>query len=195
VIDSFFGGGPRIKVTKGTLWNRTGQPLTPGELVPFNLDFANTSGQNMVGLNPSDSSDPTVTSTTTGYILGSAVVPTATNIKYEMAVVDDTADGQDVPDNAPFTAVFTHPDFPILLEGSSGIGAGEYFRGTSAAYYGTGLTRIEVGTATTAGEASVFRLIGQAMEAGGSGSAARKRCRFWGGLPCVIGTMVGIGAS
>lgn len=189
MLDSFAKGGPRLKIIKCTLWNRTGQALSPGELVAFNTDGANTAGQAMAGLNPSDSTDGSA-----GYVLGSAVVPTTSNIKYDMAAVDDTVDGADIPDNAQFTAILSHPDFPILLEGSSGIGIDELVVGTNAAYYGSGKTMIEVGATSTAGAASVFRAVGQAMEAGGSGAAARKRCRFWGGL-YPIGLYTGIGAS
>lgn len=187
MLDNFNGG--RLKVIKCTLWNRTGQPLSPGELVSFNTDFANVANQAMAGLNPSNSTDGA-----TGYILGAAITPTATNIKMDMAVVDDTVDGSDIPDDAQFTAILSHPDFPILLEGSTGIAAGEFFVGTAAAYYGTGKTRTELGASTGAisGENDVARVVGQTWEAGSTGAAARKRCRFWGGL-FPIGLYVGPG--
>lgn len=193
MIDAFNGGGPRLKIIKGTLINRTGQALTPGELVAFNTDAATSvDGQSFGGLNPSDTSTDTAGtgSLTAGYVFGNAITPTATNIKGEMAIVDNTTDGQDIPDNAPFTAIFCHPDFPVALEANS-VAIGEYFRGTAAAYTGTGMTRIEIGTSTTAGEASVFRVLGRVLELGTSG---RRRCSFWGGVPA-LGLCVGIGAS
>lgn len=189
MLDSFNRGSGRLKTIKATLWNRTGTTLTPGSLVAFNSAREDVSGQAMAGLNQSDATDGAA-----GYILGAAIAPTTINVRFDMAVVDDTVDGSSIADNAQFTAILSSPDFPVLLEGSSGIGAGELFVGTNGQYYGTGKTSAEVGGTSTAGAASVFRAVGQALEAGGSGSAARKRCRFWGGL-FPLGLYTGIGAS
>jgi hypothetical protein len=193
-ISSNYPGAPLMKVQR-KLVNRTGAALAPGSLVAFNTTVATgVDGQNFGGLNPSDLSDGSGTgSLYTGYVYGSAISPTATNIKDRMAVVPWDL-GASVPDGATFDAYFQFEDGYVLMEGSSGVARDEYIIGTSGQVYGTGRTRAELGTAGTDGEASFFKVLGKTRAAGPSGAAGLTRCEFWGGLP-YAGLIVGIGSD
>lgn len=177
--------GPFLETRVGRLVNRTETTLTKGAIVAFNLDFAATSGQAMAGINPSNNTDGAA-----GYVLGAAIAPTTANIRYGLAVVQD----ESVPDNSEFSAIFQGEFVDARIEGSSGAALGEWLIGTNAAYHLTGRTNAELGGTGTAGAASVFKVVGQLLETGPSGSAANRKIRFWGGVPHA-GLVVGVGGS
>lgn len=71
-----------------TLINRTGAALVEGDLVSLNLDFASTSGQAMVGLDPSIEADGA-----TGYVFSAAVaVSTARAARVVLVSMGSIAD-------------------------------------------------------------------------------------------------------
>lgn len=140
-------GGYTPGTDKCSLINRSGTAIAKGDLVALNLDFAATSGQAMVGLDPAVEADGA-----TGYIFSAAIAVTTANARYCLAVAL-----QAVPDNQ--RGMFgVEGVFQVKVNGGN---AGEFIVGTNAQVYGTPYTLAELQALTT----GVSNVIGVALEA------------------------------
>lgn len=158
---SIAGGLTPNENETGILINRTGGALVAGDIVALNLDFAATSGQAMVGLDPSVDTDGAA-----GYIYKAAIAVTTEN-RFRCLAVCLSAN---VADNAE--GLFgINGVFPCNMNGAN---AGEFLVGTDGQKYLTPLTLTEILALTTAATG----LCGYALEA--TTSTQVKRARFCG---------------
>lgn len=118
-----------------TLINRTGGALVEGDIVALNLDFAATSGQAMVGTDPSVNADGA-----TGYVYGAAIAVTTENATRILAVAMDS-----IADNE--TGRFLVRGIGKVNQ--NGANAGEFLYGTNAQKYATPVTLTEILALTT----------------------------------------------
>lgn len=117
------------------LVNRTGAALAIGDLVSINLDFASTSGQAMVGLDPSVDADGA-----TGYLFRAAVAVTTARAQRFLGVALAPA-----ADNAECN-IGVKGIFQVKVDGGN---KGEYIIGKNAAVNADPLTVTEMQALTT----------------------------------------------
>jgi hypothetical protein len=131
--------GPAFNKESIRLVNRTGGSLSRGDVVALNMDFASTSGQAMVGTDPSDNTDGAA-----GYVAGAAIVLTAANGCGILALLDQDS----LADNAE--GVFCIKGL-VPVGCKSGVTRGDFicvYTGVLATGVSTNATRTNAGAVT-----------------------------------------------
>lgn len=153
-------GGLDFETQDATLINRTGGALVAGDIVALNLDFAATSGQAMVGLDPGTNTDGAG-----GYVFGAAIAVTTENATRILGVALDS-----VADNASGRFRFKG----VVKVNQNGANAGEFLYGTNAQKYATPVTLTEILALTTQ-----VKLTGISLEAS---TGAQVKLALWDGV-------------
>jgi hypothetical protein len=113
------------------LFNRSGAAITRGQLLAFNLDRADVSGQAMAGLDPGDQSD-----SATGYIYGAGIKMTTSNARYRLAVALE-----DVADNATGRFCLKGVCKVSVAAKTPAPAVGDFIAGTNASYDATAIVK------------------------------------------------------
>lgn len=158
-------GGSTTQPRKITMVNRTGATLQIGDLVAQNRDFSATSGNAMVGLDPTSQADSSA-----GWLFGAAVAITTENMSRGLwpaaAVILDNAEGE----------FFEEGECLVNQNGSN---AGEFLCGTNAQVYATPYTLTELDSL-----AAPTRFFGIALAAGTTGTPVKALWNARGDFMC-----------
>ncbi len=127
---------------------RTGAALAIGDVCALNLDFAATSGQAMVSLDPANQS----TDSSSGYVFGAAIAQTTENCCRILVVAQ-----QIIADNAE--GIFLYQGIGLVKQ--NGANAGEFLVGTNAQVYATPYTLTEMQALST----GLGNVVGLSIEA------------------------------